>query len=565
MCSLYAHSRKNLADKLTSVLSCQLAQNSSQSCQWLSERRLVRSLDNLCRQKQEDLEFEEIINELGSNIKELQSTLVTNQFNEITILKHIFEELESLKIIPNKEQLEDSESNAVDNQSDFEKQQPKSKSIYGEHLLAYLQEACLIAAKQASWKTEYIEHQHSVLDLLNNACERIMLSLQGKSNLFDKFDWRTRTRALESYTRKYLELDLRNEIEQEYKVLRRTPWGWLKKISGARQRPNALQDVGITELEIESYLLIWHCFDEIYALVEPDNTNRLPKPSVEQYQQMTSRYNQLRDRLKEFGKEIDSKEYIRKLKICSDAAKAYGSVSEINLSLDSLNSDDGKGITIDVPDETNINNIQTIAERELLIEEQKLLKSFLDKRLEELPIEQKNLLKLNSYGFTQFVIGQFNQMPQPKVSRRLKSIYKKIGKDFYEEYSAKNDQKDSPKELDAKELSRILEAFKKMVKFNLDESYKKEVDKLLAGTYINQVDESQELLHQETHENDEKYSDRLEPIKQCLLEKLQEQVKNIQFDIPTDAQEKVTETLSEFVEDWLEENSPQQITLIAEL
>lgn len=556
MCSLYAHPRKNLADKLTSLLSCQIARGSSESCRWFRERKLVRSLNTLCEEKRADLEFEEIIND---NINGLQATLANNQFNKITILKHIFEELESLKIVPSKEQSDDLESSAAEDRQ-------QHKSNYGEHLLAYLQESCLRAAKKAYWKTGYIEHQHSELDLLSNAREQIALGLQGRSNVFNKFDWRRRTGALETYIRSFLELKLVSEIEKRYKIQRRTPWGWLKHINGPRQRPSALRNSGVTKSDVESYELIWQCFDEIYASVEPDNNNRLPEPSEAQYEQMTKRYNQLRDRPEKPGIQISCEEYIDRLKICSDAAKAYGSVFGTTTSLDSLKSDDGKNTTIDIFDETNTNNLEGIAERELLIEEEKLLKSFLDKRSNTLKDKQLALLELKSLGFNQTHIAKAKGKRKPDgISKRYKTIYTNISKDFYREYLVEDNQKDSSQELDAEELGRILKPITKMVKFNLDEFHKQEVDKLLATIYINGVDESQKLLHLEIHEKEnEKYSVRLNPTKQCLVESLRKRVKDNKFDIPSDAQETVTEALSKFVEDWLEENSPQQIALIAE-
>lgn len=555
MCPLYAHPRKDLTEKLTTILSCQINERSSESCRWFPERNLVRSLNTLCEQKRADLEFEEIIKELDGNIERLQATLVNNQFNKITILKHIFEELESLKIVPGEEQQEDSESTAAENRQ-------QSRSNYGEHLLAYLQESCLRAAKKAYWKTEYIGHQHTELDLLSRGCKRIALGLQGKSNIFNQFDWRRRTGALETYIRSFLELRLISEIEREYKIQRRTPWGWLKHISGPRQRPSALNNLGISESDVESYILVWQCFDEIYASVQPDNNNRLPEPSDLQHQQMTSRYNQLRDRLEQPGVEIDCQEYIRRLEVCSKAAKDYGSVDTRTTSLNIQ--DENGDRAIDPEDLSNTNNLQDIIERELAVEEEKLLKSFLDENPNELTEEQISLLKLNSYGFNQKVIGKIIERNQGSVCRRFNTIYTKVGKDFYEEYSVKNNEKEPLKELDAVELGETLKAISKATKFNLDEYYKQEVDKLLATTYINNVNESHKSLHFKIHENDEQYSDRLEPIKQCLVEILKQRVKDNKFNIPSDAQKTVTKALSEFVEDWLEENSPQQIALIAE-
>lgn len=535
MSSLFASPRNNLTDRLTTFLVCQINQSNRDVCKWEIDRKLIGSLIKLCQDKKDDLDFQEDINVIPHRIETIRIALKSNDFNKSIILKHLLQDLEQLKL----------------------NRKPGLHSC-GHHLIAYLEESCFRAAKEAFRKLANIPHQYTEIDLLNIAREYVVWSCKiaesddKKAKLFERFDWRQRVYALDKYVREFIQNKLRTTIEQEYGIQRRTDWGWLKKIEGQRARIDALELIGIKEQFRELYFLVWQSFDLVYSSNQKEGSNRLSEPTLEQYQQMANYYNQKCKCLKAPGETLDCKGYKEKLQVCINAAKAKGApiVKELK--------------PIGEPDEPQAPGHTGVLIDEKFNEE---LQNFTNSYLQKLDSESSIILELKNLNFTDQNIGDIKNTHQTTITRKNKKIFISFSQELVEHIKQEKWLNlETSKAKDS--LDKTIDRVKNVVKNYLELYYHQKFDLLLAKLYQDTINDREKTIHQKFHESYEKELSEiemreLERIQECLQKKLQEYVVE-QFNIPKNKELIVADTLSGYLKDWLERNSPQQIMLIAE-
>ena len=190
---------------------------------------------------------------------------------------------------------------------------------------------------------------------------------------------------------------------------------WKLRNASEKTLKQALKFSGYTNLGLESHLLAWQCFKEVYAPARGEDHN---PPILEQLQQMAELYLNLQKRrspeLKQDNLEINA-EFIRQcLENCIQALYEYDSRPH-ELSLDrNLGSEDSRETTLQVDDDRENRKLESL-------EIQNSLTEFYQK----LDDEQRNLVVLHSgCGFTTREIADLDvyDCHYSTISRKLDSI-----------------------------------------------------------------------------------------------------------------------------------------------
>lgn len=151
------------------------------------------------------------------------------------------------------------------------------------HLLAYLQEPCYWVAYKAS--TRFTSTQHGVSDCFQIAIAQLEKVLKG----FDSeqgFD-------LKNYASTTFRSFIRDYLRQRREVDICTDWSLLRKVSQKRLSA-ALAQQGLTDKEIEPYVLAWQTYQLIYVPKKRTGSRQLSAPDDAIWQAIAQQYN--RDR-----------------------------------------------------------------------------------------------------------------------------------------------------------------------------------------------------------------------------------------------------------------------------
>ncbi|MBF2064492.1 MAG: sigma-70 family RNA polymerase sigma factor [Calothrix sp. C42_A2020_038] len=158
--------------------------------------------------------------------------------------------------------------------------QTESSAVAAAHISAYLQEACYWTAKKIALN---LKNQCTISDCFQIAIARVPKILKNFNpelgyNLKNYAEF-----AFEGFIKDSLRLHREADICSDYALLH--------KVSRKRLI-DALTNAGYNNQIIDSYVLAWECFKELYTS-EGKKTRSLSKPSMQNWQGISQLYNQL--------------------------------------------------------------------------------------------------------------------------------------------------------------------------------------------------------------------------------------------------------------------------------
>ncbi|OYE01195.1 sigma-70 family RNA polymerase sigma factor [Nostoc sp. 'Peltigera membranacea cyanobiont' 232] len=291
--------------------------------------------------------------------------------------------------------------------------QTQASILAAAHISAYLQEVCYwVSRKIATNFTGSL----SVADLFQIAIVRV-------DKILAKFN-----PQYGSNLKGYAELAFKNIIKDTLRQRQEadicTDWALLHKLSRKRLL-ESLQNAAFKSPTIESYILAWECFQELYT-AENTKVRKLVKPNPATWQAMTNLYNSQRLRLGCSSSSTASPHSLEEwLSTCATSVRAF--LYPTFVSTDVCLNEDGSGnfldiLPADLPESllTEIIAQEETANRQ---EQQTELNTVLIQAIAALDMQSQKLLKISyNQQITQQQIAQQLEMKQYTVSRRLSSI-----------------------------------------------------------------------------------------------------------------------------------------------
>lgn len=284
-------------------------------------------------------------------------------------------------------------------------------SLARMHLSAYLQESCYWAAYKTV--TRFTNTQYGLADYFQMAIAEVQTILEefnpDKSSSLKSFALMAFTSRLKDILRQRKEADIC------------TNWGLLRKVSKKRVL-KALQNAGLSILQIAQYRLAWTCFKELYVQNQSGGTNKLPEPDRNLWSAVANLYNTERQsQLTPPGSECNYQiieEWLTKIAVCV-RAYLYPPIASLNVP----NSSEDSSQMLDLPDPTSESLMaEMIAQEDTENRQNQLshMNAVLLTALLSLDAHSQEILKLYyKQGLTQQQIIQQLQISQPTVSRRL--------------------------------------------------------------------------------------------------------------------------------------------------
>ncbi|MEH1899364.1 MAG: sigma-70 family RNA polymerase sigma factor [Nostoc sp.] len=205
----------------------------------------------------------------------------------------------------------------------------KSSSRAEKHLSAYLQEACLWAARKSYQRFKFIQHKYPLEEYFQIA----NFAIFPPAKLLKNFNLNYSQSNIEGYAKTYIIRFISNTIYQkdlEGKREKFSNYGLLKDLT-KKEMQEALTLKGINQNRISLYCLTWQCLEQIYQPNQRQGSRSLETPSAECFQAIASLYNERCNQLG-FIEAPVSKERIQEiLEICIQAARDYRTKSFLPL------------------------------------------------------------------------------------------------------------------------------------------------------------------------------------------------------------------------------------------
>ncbi|MEH2350844.1 MAG: sigma-70 family RNA polymerase sigma factor [Nostoc sp.] len=205
----------------------------------------------------------------------------------------------------------------------------KSSSRAEKHLSAYLQEACLWAARKSYQRFKFIQHKYPLEEYFQIANFAIFPS----AKLLKNFNLNYSQSNIEGYAKTSIIRFISNTIYQkdlEGKREKFSNYGLLKDLT-KKEMQEALTIKGINQNRVNSYCLVWQCLNEIYQPNQRQGSRSLETPSAECFQAIASLYNERYNQLG-FMETPVSKDRIQEiLEISIQAARDYRTKSFLPL------------------------------------------------------------------------------------------------------------------------------------------------------------------------------------------------------------------------------------------
>lgn len=295
--------------------------------------------------------------------------------------------------------------------------QTQSNSLAIAHICAYLQEACYWAAKKSTLNFS----GHSTLaDYFQIAIAHVDKILKGFNPQYS------------SHLKSYAQLSFERIITDVLRVRQEadicTDWGLLHKISRKRLI-KSLENMGLNNQNIESYVLTWECFQELDTR-DNNKTRKLTKPNGETLQAITNLYNAQRlSRLSSDSPPVNSQTIEKSLLSSAQAVRNF--LYPKIISADTPLKDDGDGTLLDIlPQDVQNSLLTEIIEQEEVANfknQQTQLNQILNQAITALDTQSQQLLQFYyTQEFTQTEIAKKLEIKQYKVSRLLSSIRKSL-------------------------------------------------------------------------------------------------------------------------------------------
>jgi RNA polymerase sigma factor (sigma-70 family) len=296
----------------------------------------------------------------------------------------------------------------------------KPNSLAYSHLSAYLQESCYWAARKSS-----LNHSgHSSLS------DYFQIAIAHLGKILNGFNPQH-----SSHLKSYAELSFERIIRDVLRVRREvdicSDWSLLHKVS-RRRLIKSLKNMGLNNQNIESYVLAWECFEELYTSSNTEIRQRR-KPDNTVLEAIAKLYNTQR-----LTRGVDSPAVnpstIEKW-LLSSARAVRNFLYPKMVSTDTPLSDDGDATLLDMlPGDVETSLIAEVIEQEEAANsrnQQNQLNEVLNQAIAALDNQSQQLLQVYySQQFTQTEIAKQLEIKQYKVSRLLSSIRKSLLKNL---------------------------------------------------------------------------------------------------------------------------------------
>ncbi len=202
-----------------------------------------------------------------------------------------------------------------------EARQELPKSLATLHLSAYLEETCYYIATTTARRFTNIGDWRDCFQI-------VRAEVANPIKLLKNYDV-----VKGSGISTYGQMQLKSILMDKYVAGgARSEAGLLRSLTEKRLR-DALKDEGISGMQLESHILGWYCFKEIYTPTKAKGGRQLEMPTEEQYVAISQRYNQLRNG-QGIEPDVSSKQIQALLKRCVQAVRSEIKKVSSPLSLD---------------------------------------------------------------------------------------------------------------------------------------------------------------------------------------------------------------------------------------
>ncbi|WP_138499706.1 sigma-70 family RNA polymerase sigma factor [Nostoc sp. PA-18-2419] len=425
--------------------------------------------------------------------------------------------------------------------SETDKKLSVSSLTIERHLCAYLQEACLWAARKSFQRFKFIQHKYSLQEYFQIANSAIY----PPTKLLKNFNFDYVQTNIEGYAKTAIIRFISNTIYQkdlEGKREKFSNYGLLKDLT-KKEMQEALTIKGINQNRVNLYCLAWQCLDEIYQPSQKQGNRSLETPSAEYFQHIALLYNERCNQLG-FLEAPVSKDRIKEiLEICIQAARDYR--TKYFLPLDDYN---------------NLTDSQHSALDNLVQEEEwqqvNLLVSNLFSAIPETgQIMLRLWLGLNLTQ-TEMAVVLKNKYPemqkQYQVARQLAKYNKTLLKDFINQ-----SQKIYPEVCfnEEKDIERIKTSLDECLQLHCQQVSKNILNKIAQEWQVKSKKSTLQfgLTDKDFGQNtlnlslDINNSNKI--LKTAFIEELE-----IDMNLPTNSLAAVSDKLADFVDEWLKDN-----------
>lgn len=290
--------------------------------------------------------------------------------------------------------------------------QAQPADVAGEHLIAYLQEACYWAAQKTI--TGFSSTQYTLSDCFQIAIAKVDKVLKG-FNSQQGFN-------LKNYATAIFTSVIKEVLRQRQEVDICTDWALLRKLSQKRLN-ESLQNVGLSPQIIASYLLAWNCFKTVYVPTTASATRQLPKPDRGTWEAIAKLYNVERPRqLHPPGSECHAETLEKWMVACAKAARSYlyPTLTSVNKPKPGQESGEWLDNLPEFQGESLLTDLITQEEEQSRQTQQVQMNAVLVAALAKLDHQTQQLLQLYyGQGLTQQQIASKLTVKQYTVSRRL--------------------------------------------------------------------------------------------------------------------------------------------------
>ncbi|MBU7581841.1 MAG: sigma-70 family RNA polymerase sigma factor [Nostoc sp. TH1S01] len=287
----------------------------------------------------------------------------------------------------------------------------QSSNLAKQHLSAYLQETCYWAAEKIL--ARFTINQYGLADYFQMGIAEIEKILEGYNP--------EKNSNLKTYASMAFPSRLKDILRQTKEADISSNWGLLRKVS-KKLVLEALDNAGLSCVQISQYRLAWTCFKMLYLQNQPGGSQKLPEPDNKLWTDVANLYNSERyTQINPPGSECSPEIIQQWLSQTAIYVRAYlyPSVASLNR----YNSEEDSNQEFDIKDGSSESLITTIIDQEeaqerknkLLQMNQVLLSAF-----EQLETQSQIIFELYyQQGMTQQQIIQKLKISQPTISRRL--------------------------------------------------------------------------------------------------------------------------------------------------
>ncbi|KPQ33204.1 MAG: DNA-directed RNA polymerase specialized sigma subunit [Phormidesmis priestleyi Ana] len=293
-----------------------------------------------------------------------------------------------------------------------------SQTIARDHLLAYLQETCYWAAYKVS--ARFSSTQYGLYDCFQLAIAQFEKVLTG----FDAqqgFD-------LKNYAGATFRSFIRDHLRQRREVDICTDWSLLRKVSQKRLHL-ALQNQGLSDREIASYILAWQAYKLVYVPAQETGSRQLAAPDLSTWEAISAQYNRERHCLSAPANTLIAKQAETWMVAAAKAVRSYLYPSAVSMNATRPGQDAGEFIDSFTDDDQVSPLGELMAEEAYSLRQQQYtqLGDILAATVAQLEPDAQKLIALY-YGdtLTQKAIADQLGIKQYAISRQLTRIKKTL-------------------------------------------------------------------------------------------------------------------------------------------